>query len=90
VSDNKINSVNPCLKNKTSQLELIYEKIVFQRPIIVYNVSSLSFNTTAQLNSQNLGFLLKSEARNPKSETISNVKNADFQNKNHSSSQWAV
>ena len=41
-----------------------------------------SSNTTARLNSENLVFLLKSEARNPKSETISNVKNTNFQNKN--------
>ncbi len=39
-------------------------------------------NTTAQCNTENPVFELKSEARNPKSETISNVQNPNFQNKN--------
>ncbi len=38
-------------------------------------------NTIAQVRGENLGFLLKSEVRNPKFETISNVKNTNFQNK---------
>jgi len=38
-------------------------------------------NTTAQCNIENPVFELKSEARNPKSETISNVQNTNFQNK---------
>jgi hypothetical protein len=37
-------------------------------------------NTTAQYNIENFVFELKSEARNPKSETISNVQNTNFQN----------
>ena len=37
--------------------------------------------TTAQCNIENPVFELKSEARNPKSETISNVQNTNFQNK---------
>jgi len=42
----------------------------------------LNPNTTAQCNIENPVFGLKSEARNPKSETISNVQNPNFQNKN--------
>jgi len=38
-------------------------------------------NTTAQCNTENPVFELKSEARNPKSETISNVQNTNFKNK---------
>ncbi len=38
-------------------------------------------NTTAQCNIENPVFELKSEAQNPKSETISNVQNTNFQNK---------
>jgi len=39
-------------------------------------------NTTAQRSIEKPLFELKSEARNPKSETISNVQNPNFQNKN--------
>jgi len=38
-------------------------------------------NITAQCNIENPFFELKSEARNQKSETISNVQNTNFQNK---------
>ena len=41
-----------------------------------------NLSTTAQFSTVKPGFLLKSEARNTKYETISNVQNPNFQNKN--------
>lgn len=45
------------------------------------NEENCWFNITTQLNSENPGFVIKSEARNPKSETMFNVKNTNFQNR---------
>ena len=47
-----------------------------------YLQNTLKINTTAQCNIENPVFELKSEAQNPKSETISNVQNTNLQNKN--------